>query len=338
MVPVVPEKVPKRTAVSSVVIPVREQSRKMPTKPKRSDRSPTRGIKFSQDDVESEITIYKNAVAMAGQSSSSEEVMTSDEGLRIGISDDSNDTDNVQNEVMVSQFVDMQREQDRRRRDGHGKSNNRPREEAQPGTSGYHPNDRRSDPHQFERRMQDFFRPKPSELTPEERAERYICEAKKSKARMFQAPGKEPPYYDQQQILPNLLDPVPVLNSVHQRVSDEPDLHVLRSQLHMAMIDEEYDSVSVHVDQVLKEKIEKGEYVDLARLLPKDRVQAIDDADKQTLQLYHKDGQTFYAPPVSQGVAISSYGKWDKAFRIFSNIYLEKYPNRALELNEYNHT
>ena len=186
--------------------------------------------------------------------------------------------------------------------------------------------------------MQDFFRPKPSELTPEERAERYIREAEKSKARMFQAPGKDLPYYEQQQILPNLLDPVPVLNSVHQRVSDEPDLHILRSQLHMAMIDEEYDSVSVHVDQFLKEKIEKGEYVDLARLLPKDRVQAIDDADKQTLQLFHKDGQTFYAPPVSQGVAISSYGKWDKAFRIFSNIYLKKYPNRALELNEYNHT
>ena len=127
VVPVGSEKDPKGNVISSVVMPARVQNRKTPTKPKRSERSPSRGIRFSQDDVESEITIYKNAVAMAGQTSSSEEVMTSDEGLRLGISDDSNDTDNVQNEIMVSQFVDMQCEQDRRRRGGHETSNNRQR-------------------------------------------------------------------------------------------------------------------------------------------------------------------------------------------------------------------
>ena len=50
---------------------------------------------------------------------------------------------------------------------------------------------------------------------------------------------------------------------------------------HSAMVDEDYLVLAGHLDEGLRNKIEKGEYVDLAKLLPKDRVAQEDDQHLQ---------------------------------------------------------
>ena len=282
--------------------------------PRNGGNSPTFTKTINFDESNSDITIYRNAVPLLQPGNSSDEVMTSDEtdqSNEVLASDESND-------CQVDNFVDRDV-----RKNQASHRNSIP--DVQLSTSGYQ-RPRALPPPPKDKRMQDYFKPK-NRVTPEERAENYIREAETMKARMFQAPGKQI-----EQAMVGDDDG----NSVEFDVNRE--LTHIRTQLHSAIIDQDYESVSSHVDEVIRAKILRGEYTDLAKLLPKDRVTAIDDSDRQTLQLFHKDGQTFYAPPSTPTTAITSFGKWDRAFRIFSNIYLKAHPHRALELNEYIHT
>ena len=50
-------------------------------------------------------------------------------------------------------------------------------------------------------------------------------------------------------------------------------------------------------------------------------------------------GSATYFVPVSDWdtTAITNFGKWEQAFRVFSNIYTRAYPGKASELIQYNH-
>ena len=157
--------------------------------------------------------------------------------------------------------------------------------------------------------MTEVMREKNYELTPEERADKYITEAEKAKARIFQTPGKE--------------------------ISPLSSFDMLKLQLHTAIIDEDYETVAGHLDENIQQKIVNGEYVDFARLIPKDRINSMQDENR--LYPHQKDGQTYFAPN-SSGVIISNFAKWERAFRVYSNIYMKAHPHHAWELNEYNHT
>ena len=50
-----------------------------------------------------------------------------------------------------------------------------------------------------------------------------------------------------------------------------------KDYIHSAMVDENYLIVAVHVDEVTQYRIEKGEYEDFARLIPRDRIQEEED-------------------------------------------------------------
>ena len=102
----------------------------------------------------------------------------------------------------------------------------------------------------------------------------------------------------------------------------------------VAKIDQDYQAVGSHVDEATQEKIVKGEYVDFAKLLPKDRISAIEDEGK--MELIMRNGQTFWSP-VSNYEPINGFGKWEQAFRIFSNIYTRRFPHKSGELIQYNH-
>ena len=98
-------------------------------------------------------------------------------------------------------------------------------------------------------------------------------------------------------------------------------------------VDEGYIVVGAHVDESTTQKIIKGEYVDFAKLVPRDRVVAEKDG---RLEMVFRNGRTYWVP-VRDPVVISSFGKWQQAFRVFVNIYCKANPQRAVELIEYNH-
>ena len=148
-------------------------------------------------------------------------------------------------------------------------------------------------------------------MTPEERAQKLIREAEMAKAQMFPNSGNY-----------NLPD------QIYQN-----DRRNVEQFTPAFMIDESYIVVSAHLDENIVHKISKGEYVDFGRLLPRDKVQMDEDG---RMEMCVCNGRTYWVP-ASQGTNINNFGKWEQAFRVFSNIYCKANPHRAPELIEYNH-
>ena len=100
------------------------------------------------------------------------------------------------------------------------------------------------------------------------------------------------------------------------------------------IIDEDYMYLTQHVDDNNRAKIERGEYVDLAKLLPKDRIVLEED---NRMQLIIKDGKSFWVPASSDSSTITNYTKWHQGFRVYTDIYSRAHPMRSSELIQYSH-
>ena len=106
---------------------------------------------------------------------------------------------------------------------------------------------------------------------------------------------------------------------------------------HAFMADEQYLVIGAHLDGQTRQKIVSGEYVDFAQLLPKNKL-ATSGLDDHRMELVSRGGQTFFVPISDREASvISSLGKWEQAFRIYSNVYTKAHPHRASELIQYNH-
>ena len=79
-----------------------------------------------------------------------------------------------------------------------------------------------------------------------------------------------------------------------------------------------------------------GEYVDFARLLPRDRLATVDN---QRMELVNHNGHAYYVPAIDRDSnnSITSFNRWELAFRVFCDVYLRHHPARTAELIQYNH-
>ena len=103
------------------------------------------------------------------------------------------------------------------------------------------------------------------------------------------------------------------------------------------VIDEDYQMIDAHVDETLKRKIQAFEYVDFGKLISRHRYMC--EEDHQRLEIVSKNGQSFLSPVSDRELTnINSFGKWEQAFRVYSNILTAKYPDKASELLQYNHS
>ena len=102
--------------------------------------------------------------------------------------------------------------------------------------------------------------------------------------------------------------------------------------------DDDFFHVSCHVDPALKEKIERGDFIDLDKLLPKDKAAGgySMSEEHQGVQLFTKNGQTFLAPAASEK-KISNLKLWDQAFWVYATIYTRANPQRSSEVWQYVH-
>ena len=100
-------------------------------------------------------------------------------------------------------------------------------------------------------------------------------------------------------------------------------------------VDDEYLVVGGHIDGNLHQKIVDFEYIDFSRLLPRDKLARTED---HRYEFVVRGGSTFFAPISDRdATTISSFSKWEQAFRIYSNILTRSYPGKASELIQYNH-
>ena len=90
-----------------------------------------------------------------------------------------------------------------------------------------------------------------------------------------------------------------------------------------------------HLDEVTRKKIVNGEYMDFAKLMPKDQISLEED---NRMEMVSKGGMSYWVPLADrENSTISSFFKWEQAFRVFANVYTESYPGKAGELIQYNH-
>ena len=69
-----------------------------------------------------------------------------------------------------------------------------------------------------------------------------------------------------------------------------------------------------HVNAVTLNKILSGDYVDFAKLLPRDKVLQEED---QRLEVMVRGGHTYWVPASDrENVVISGFSKWEQAFRV----------------------
>ena len=102
-------------------------------------------------------------------------------------------------------------------------------------------------------------------------------------------------------------------------------------------VDENYLVIGAHVDPTIQQKIVNNEFIDFAKLLPKGRFEGVHE-DESKLELVTRGGSTYFVPAGDRkNSSISSFAKWEQAFRVFSNIFTRVYPGKATELIQYNH-
>ena len=110
--------------------------------------------------------------------------------------------------------------------------------------------------------------------------------------------------------------------------------------LHNFDQDDEFFHVTSQIDPSLRIKIERSEFVELERLLPKDRGSSSyrsgnEEINKQLFQLITQGTNNYVDPPMVRAGKINSIHKWDQAFRVFTAIYTHANPERASEIWQY---
>ena len=100
----------------------------------------------------------------------------------------------------------------------------------------------------------------------------------------------------------------------------------------VGLTDDDFFHLTCHVDASLIAKIEKGEFVELEKLLPKDKQCKSDD---NRLEWIQSDGGTFLAPVGDQLKKITNFRKWEHAFRVYATIYCGANPHRSKEIWQY---
>ena len=95
--------------------------------------------------------------------------------------------------------------------------------------------------------------------------------------------------------------------------------------------DNDFFHITCHVDPGLKAKIERGEFIELEKLLAKDGSTRMLNEEKQ-IELVSRGGATFFTQVQDRDCKINSIRKWEQAFRIYAAIYTKANPERATEI------
>ena len=120
------------------------------------------------------------------------------------------------------------------------------------------------------------------------------------------------------------LVPQSVGNNVESAMKNKP----------VGITDDEFFHLTCHVDPNLKQKIEHGEFVELEKLLVKDRFKSSGQDFGQRMELVSRGGETFIMP-ADRDQKITNIRKWEQAFYIYAAIYSQANPHRSSEIWQY---
>ena len=96
--------------------------------------------------------------------------------------------------------------------------------------------------------------------------------------------------------------------------------------------------VSCHVDTTTGNKIKIGDFVEMAKIYPKNSGQMRSE-DEGHIEFVSRGGKTYFVPQTGhEAVKINNVRSWERAFRVYAAIYTQANPHRAAEIYQYVHT
>ena len=96
--------------------------------------------------------------------------------------------------------------------------------------------------------------------------------------------------------------------------------------------------ISCHLDNATLEKIARGGFMDVDKLLPKNKRLRASDEDG-SLQIVQKEGRTFLIPASDrESIKINNFAVWEQGFRVYAAVYTRFNPLRAAEIYQYIHS
>ena len=98
--------------------------------------------------------------------------------------------------------------------------------------------------------------------------------------------------------------------------------------------DDDFFHLTCHIEPGLRSKIESGQFVDLEKLLPRDRIPHM-SRDDNRMEMVNRDGATYFVPATDKDGKINNVKKWDQAFRVYAAIYCKCNPSRSAEIWQY---
>ena len=96
----------------------------------------------------------------------------------------------------------------------------------------------------------------------------------------------------------------------------------------------EFIHVTSHLEDVVLQKIRKGEFLELEKLLNKAMNPLKTDAEGK-MDLVNHDGHTYFVPSSDKDHRINNIKQWERAFRIYIMIYSEANPTQTSEILQY---
>ena len=117
-------------------------------------------------------------------------------------------------------------------------------------------------------------------------------------------------------------------------VNVPPPQGIVNNQYFTAEIKDDDDFFHLHhIDPATFIKIQRGEFVELEKLLP--RKKGSSNEFEQKTELVFRDSQPVIVPHIDRSQTISGVRKWEQAFRIYTAIYSEANPSRSAEIWQY---
>ena len=99
--------------------------------------------------------------------------------------------------------------------------------------------------------------------------------------------------------------------------------------------DDDFFHLTCYLEPSLIHKIEKGEFIELEKLLPKDRSSFTRGGnDESRFKWVQRDGNT-YLVAANRDSKITGIRCWEQAFRVYATIYCVANPQRAKEIWQY---
>ena len=178
------------------------------------------------------------------------------------------------------------------------------------------------------------------------KAEGAIVEAEKFRASIAEPPGKYDAVESQDIVqCGQLFDKMDMQGNCGQNMIDcgqtnisqgSGDKNRILPDIGSGVGDDDLFHLTCFIEPSLIHKIEKGEFVELEKLLPKDRSSFNRGGGcENRLEWVQHDGSTYLVTAGGKEQKITGIRRWEQAFRVYATIYCAANPQRAKEIWQY---